>query len=139
MSWLSQRRIHCASKSADNLLSSFDLIDVAEQQTSELSSGKRKRLEIALALATEASLILLDEPMAGLSEPERQRVGKMMRDVAAEHSVVFVEHDIDMVMSLSDHVFVLHNGQIIASGSPEQVRSNQTVKRVYLERDISHA
>jgi ABC-type branched-subunit amino acid transport system ATPase component len=123
---------------AQALLDKFGLSAHANDDTSTLAHGTQKLLEIALALSIRASLLLLDEPMAGLAPQERSELASTIRALTDGRAVVIVEHDIDMVMSLADTVSVLHNGELIASGSPDEVRANELVQRVYLHREKPH-
>lgn len=90
-------------------------------------------------LANSSRLLLLDEPMAGLAAHERAELADLIRALAQERAVVFVEHDIDMVMALADRVTVLHNGRILAEGTPAEIRSNALVREAYLHREAVHA
>jgi ABC-type branched-subunit amino acid transport system ATPase component len=120
---------------AEALLRRFGLAACGNLQTSTLAHGTQKLLEIALALSIRSSLLLLDEPMAGLAPQERAELASTIRSLAEGRAVVLVEHDIDMVMSLADTVSVLHNGELIATGTPDEVRANALVQRVYLHRE----
>jgi ABC-type branched-subunit amino acid transport system ATPase component len=89
-------------------------------------------LEIAIALATDAKLLLLDEPLAGLAEADREVVGALIRQLATTHAVLLIEHDIDRVLALSDRITVLHQGRVIADGKPAEVASNPDVITAYM-------
>jgi ABC-type branched-subunit amino acid transport system ATPase component len=115
------------------------LVEWERHETTVLAHGIQKRLEIALALANSSRLLLLDEPMAGLAAHERAELADLIRALAQERAVVFVEHDIDMVMALADRVTVLHNGRILAEGTPAEIRSNALVREAYLHREAVHA
>lgn len=117
---------------ARQLLDDAGLSDLAGEETTSLSHGLQKHLEIALALANEATLLLLDEPMAGMAANERVELARKIRGLAGQRTIVFVEHDIDMVMTLADRVTVLHNGSIVAEGTPAEVRADATTQQVYL-------
>ncbi|MBS0531351.1 MAG: ABC transporter ATP-binding protein [Proteobacteria bacterium] len=131
--WLSPGPMRKVRNEADEILKAMDLFDVAEADTAELSHGLQKHLEIALALANSSRLLLLDEPMAGMSISERAALAARVRELAKDRAIVLVEHDIDMVMSLADTVTVLHNGAVIASGDPAEVRANSMAQSVYLQ------
>jgi ABC-type branched-subunit amino acid transport system ATPase component len=124
---------------ARQLLASHGLIEWERHETTVLAHGMQKRLEIALALANPSRLLLLDEPMAGLAAHERAELGGVIRALAQERAVVFVEHDMDMVMALADRVTVLHNGRILAEGTPAEIRANALVRKAYLHREAVHA
>ena len=98
----------------------------------ELSHGEQRQLELALALTGEPTLLLLDEPGAGLSAAERAAVGRIIRDIPPEVTLVLIEHDMDLALSLVDHVVCLHNGRVIAHGMPDQIRQDDAVQEVYL-------
>ena len=124
---------------ARELLAKHGLVEWERHETTVLAHGIQKRLEIALALANSSRLLLLDEPMAGLAAHERAELADLIRALAQERAVVFVEHDIDMVMALADRVTVLHNGRILAEGTPAEIRSNALVREAYLHREAVHA
>ena len=117
---------------ADLALEAAGLSDVAQQESIRISHGLQKHLEIALALANESRVLLLDEPMAGMSSRERADLRERLRALAGPRTIVFVEHDMEMVMSLADLVTVMHNGSIIAEGTPEQVRQSAAAQTAYL-------
>lgn len=130
--WLSKGRAADRARDADRVLDAAGLGGIAEFESTSISHGMQKRLELALCLACESELLLLDEPMAGMSTSERGDLRDLLRGMTPRRTVVFVEHDMDMVMTLADRVTVLHNGSVIADGKPEEVRSNEMVRRVYL-------
>jgi branched-chain amino acid transport system ATP-binding protein len=104
-----------------------------EQFAGQLSGGQRKLLEMARALMTEPELIMLDEPMAGVNPALKQSLLEHVKSLRAEgRSVIFVEHDMDMVFDISDWVVVMAEGRVIAEGTPEQVGQNQAVIDAYL-------
>ena len=99
----------------------------------ELAFGQRRMVELARALASEPELLLLDEPASGLNTREKQDLGELIRKIRATGvTVLLVEHDMSMVMRLSDAVVVLHNGGKIAEGTPAEIQNNQRVIQVYL-------
>ena len=97
-----------------------------------LSHGERKQLEVALALACRPRLLLLDEPAAGMSPAESRRLVELLAGLPSEITVLFVEHDLDLVFELADAVTVLHLGKVLLSGSPEQIRASEAVREAYL-------
>jgi branched-chain amino acid transport system ATP-binding protein len=97
-----------------------------------LSHGERKQLELALALACRPRLLLLDEPAAGMSPAESRRLVELLAGLPSEITVLFVEHDLDLVFELADAVTVLHLGKVLLSGSPEQIRASDAVREAYL-------
>jgi branched-chain amino acid transport system ATP-binding protein len=98
----------------------------------DLAHGEQRQLEFGLALATDARLLLLDEPMAGMGSDESQRMVKLIAQLRGVVSVLLVEHDMDAVFRLADRISVLVAGRIIATGEPDAIRSNVEVKRAYL-------
>ena len=100
----------------------------------ELSYGMQKQLELAIALAARPRLLLLDEPTAGMSPQETTRAIALIRDIVRARglTLLFTEHDMAVVFGIAQRISVLHHGEIIASGSPEAVRSDPEVRRVYL-------
>ncbi|HUD60559.1 MAG TPA: branched-chain amino acid ABC transporter ATP-binding protein/permease [Acetobacteraceae bacterium] len=115
-----------------SLLAAVGLEDRAAEPCANLSHGERRLLEIAISLATDAKLLLLDEPLAGLAEVDREVVGALIRQLAATHAVLLIEHDIDRVLALSDRITVLHQGRVIADGKPAEVASNPDVITAYM-------
>ena len=97
-----------------------------------LSHGEKRQLELAIALATEPKLLLLDEPLAGTGHEESERVVTMLRRLKGRYGIMLIEHDMEAVFALADRVSVLVYGRVIASGSPEEVRANAEVRTAYL-------
>jgi branched-chain amino acid transport system ATP-binding protein len=97
-----------------------------------LAHGEQRQLEVGLALATNARLLLLDEPMAGMGPEESERMVALIGRLKGSLSVLLVEHDMDAVFRLADRISVLVNGRVIASGAPAEIRANEEVKRAYL-------
>ncbi len=112
----------------------FGLEDSAYELASSLPYGKRRKLELARALATEASLLLLDEPAAGLNPRETTELTELIRKLRNDFhvSILLIEHDMSLVMNLCERVIVLNFGKIIAQGSPSEVKNNQDVIEAYL-------
>jgi branched-chain amino acid transport system ATP-binding protein len=99
---------------------------------SALSHGERRALEIAMCLATEPSVLLLDEPLAGMGAEESQQVLRLMRELKPQRAILLVEHDMDAVFAVADVITVMADGTVIASGSPETVRNDRGVREAYL-------
>jgi branched-chain amino acid transport system ATP-binding protein len=138
--WLVHSGRRRIEEAAIQLLDRHGLSRFADKPTTSLAHGLQKRLEIALSLANRSSLLLLDEPAAGLTAHERTELASMIRSLARERAVVIVEHDIDMVMSIADRISVLHNGRLIAEGSPEEIKADRLVREVYLHTgETQHA
>lgn len=102
----------------------------------ELAHGEQRSLEIAMALAADPKLLLLDEPTAGMSPEETREMMTLIAKLAADRTVVLVEHKMKLVMGLAERVIVLHHGELLAEGTPEEIRNNEQVKRVYLGQGI---
>ncbi|HWI39721.1 MAG TPA: ABC transporter ATP-binding protein [Burkholderiales bacterium] len=119
---------------AKKLLALVGLVGDPAHAASTLSHGDRKKLELAVALANEPRLLFLDEPTAGMAANERLEAIRMVRRIADERelTVVFTEHDMQVVFAVADRISVLHHGSIIAEGKPEEVRRSEDVQRVYL-------
>ncbi len=114
------------------LLSLFDLWSKRDEQINKISYGEQRKLEIALCLASDPRLLLLDEPSAGLTTSERQAVMEMIRNLPPDIAVIIVDHDMDLVFGLANRIIVLHFGQIIAEGTPEEIQAHPKVKEVYM-------
>jgi branched-chain amino acid transport system ATP-binding protein len=126
------RRRPAVRARADELLVRVGLAGRGDVGVPQLAHGERKQLEVALALACRPSLLLLDEPAAGMSAAERARLVALLADLPREVTVLFVEHDLDVVFALADAVTVLHLGEVLLSGSPHEVRASAAVREAYL-------
>ena len=124
--------LHGLNGAAWALLDQVGLADRAAAHASGLSHGDQRLLEIGIVLATEPELLLLDEPLAGLAPAERTRVAEMIRRLAGRVTVILIEHDIDRVLAISDRIAVLHQGRVIAEGTPGDVQRNPEVQAAYL-------
>jgi branched-chain amino acid transport system ATP-binding protein len=101
-----------------------------------LAHGEQRQLEIAMALATRPRLLLLDEPVAGMGLDESARMVELLRGLRGRHTIVLVEHDMDVVWALADRISVIVYGRVIASGAPEAIRANAEVRRAYLGEEV---
>ena len=115
----------------DELLARFFLTEKRHYQVAELSHGEQRRLEVAVALACKPKVLLLDEPTQGMSHGDTQDTAALIKSLADDVTILLIEHDIGLVMSLSDHVIVMHQGQAIADGAPAAVRNNPAVQAAY--------
>jgi len=117
---------------ADVLLDRVGLAHLRDKTAADLAHGQQRALEIAMALASEPTLLLMDEPTAGMSPVETGVMMDLIRALSAERTIILVEHKMKLVMGLCDRLIVLHHGEFLAEGTPEQIRSNAEVRRVYL-------
>ena len=116
------------------LLEILELADLRDETASNLPYGKQRRLEIARALATEPSLLLLDEPAAGMNPQETAELTAFIKQIRDDFklTVFMIEHHVDLVMEISDRIYVLDFGKLIAAGTPDEVQNNQRVIDAYL-------
>ena len=117
---------------AEQLLTQFNLTDVMHQRTEHLAYGKRRLLEMAIALACEPKVLLLDEPVAGVPAGERDELLQTVAKLPADVSVVLIEHDMDLVFNFADRITVLVNGAVLTEGTPQAIAHDPQVKAVYL-------
>jgi branched-chain amino acid transport system ATP-binding protein len=117
---------------ADELLALVGLWESRERTAKSLGHGEQRALEIGMALASRPRLLLLDEPTAGMSPEETRVMMDLIVKLARERTVILVEHKMKLVMGISDRILVLHHGELLAEGTPAQVRRDEAVKRVYL-------
>ena len=117
---------------ATAILERIGLAGEAETVTENLSHGEKRSLEIGVALAGDPDLLLLDEPTAGVSSEGVDEVVALIEDVAEDHSVMLIEHNMEVVMDISDRIAVLHRGELIADGPPEDVQGDEAVQEAYL-------
>lgn len=122
-----------ASHRVDELLGQFELRGKADELAGYLSHGEQRRLEIAVSLASRPRMLLLDEPTQGMSHTDTRETESLIRGLSRDHglSILLVEHDVDLVMQLSDRVVVMHQGQKLAEGTPTEVRANPAVQAAY--------
>ena len=102
-----------------------------------LAHGEQRALEVGLALATQPKLVLLDEPMAGMGPEDSQRMIALIERIRSRVTVLLVEHDMDAVFRLADRISVMVNGRVIATGSPEEIRTNAEVRKAYLGDEVA--
>jgi len=116
----------------EQLLEQFHLTTVRDQPTRVLAYGQRRLLEIAIALACEPRVLLLDEPVAGVPPGEREELLRTVAGLPADVSVLLIEHDMDLVFSFASRMTVLVNGAVLTEGTPDEISANEQVKAVYL-------
>ena len=120
------------NQETDAIVERLGLNEVAGQVVSNLAYGDQRLVEVGIALASNPKVLLLDEPTAGMSPKETRQIARLIRALSKEVAVVLVEHDVELVMTISDRLSVLHQGGIIAEGTPQEISSNQDVKDAYL-------
>ncbi len=127
------------SRETEEVLRMVGLLERRDTPAGELSHGEQRELEIALTMATSPELILLDEPTAGLNSEETRRAVGLIRRVTEGRTLVMVEHDMEVVFNLADRISVIYYGRVLATGSPDEIRRSEEVKRAYLGRKSSVA
>jgi len=125
-------RMEHVTKETEYILERINLMNERDVRASALSYGKHRALEISLALATDPELVLLDEFAAGMSRDETHDAVELIRKLTVGKTLVIIEHDMDVVFNLADRITVLHYGRILATGTPDEIRRNQSVKNAYL-------
>ena len=118
---------------AREMLDAVGLLAKEDELAANLSHGEQRNLEIGVALATEPQLLCLDEPTAGMSVTETHATVELIRRIAANHTIMIVEHDMEVVMGLANTITVLHYGQVLAEGAPAEIQANPRVQEVYLK------
>jgi branched-chain amino acid transport system ATP-binding protein len=122
------------------ILEQLDLLGIKDNVVKALSHGDRKILDLAMALTTKPEILLLDEPTSGLAGGEQARMVELIAEnLRKKIKLVIVEHDMDVVFSLSDHIMVLNQGKKLAYGTPQEIAENDEVQKAYLGGDRSHA
>jgi branched-chain amino acid transport system ATP-binding protein len=130
--WRPRDSLPGLTEQADELLALVGLWQSRERTAKTLAHGEQRALEIGMALASRPRLLLLDEPTAGMSPEETRVMMDLIVKLAVERTVILVEHKMKLVMGISDRILVLHHGELLAEGTPSQVRQDEAVKRVYL-------
>ncbi len=130
--WRSSRVLDQLNDRALELLEAVGLADFSEVTAAELPYGRKRALEIATTLALEPEMMLLDEPMAGMGREDIDRISQLIRRVAANRTILMVEHNLNVVADLSDTITVLQRGEVLAEGSYEQVSRNPEVIEAYM-------
>ena len=125
-------RVAAANERAERALELAGLQERRQHIAGAASHGEQRQLEIAMTLATDPQVLLLDEPLAGMGTAEAERMVALLLRLKQEHAMMLVEHDMDAVFTLADHLTVMVNGQVIASGTPAQVRADPSVQSAYL-------
>jgi branched-chain amino acid transport system ATP-binding protein len=121
-----------ANQQTEEVLEEIGLNDVKDLPTKNLSYGDKRVLEVGIALASRPELLLMDEPTSGLPASETERIKEFIKKISSRLTVVVIEHDMDIVFTISDAIIVLHQGEIIAQGTPDQIKANSLVQEAYL-------
>jgi branched-chain amino acid transport system ATP-binding protein len=130
--WRSTDRYPQATARALGALGEVGLGDKAGQPAGQISHGEQRQLELAIALAAKPKLLLLDEPAAGLSADETQRMVALVRRLKGRYTILLIEHKMDVIMTISDRITVMHFGRVIAEGPPGEIQRDAEVRRAYL-------
>jgi branched-chain amino acid transport system permease protein len=126
------RKVAGLKERVDETLAQVHLADRADLPVSELAYGEKRRLEIGLALATAPSLLLLDEPLAGMSPRERAETVKLLKAIGRDRTMVVIDHDMDALFELAERITVLQEGRVLVEGTPAEIKSNEVVQDAYL-------
>jgi urea transport system ATP-binding protein len=137
--WSLARRRRGVSDAVAEALETTELGPLADSPAGVLSHGQRQWLEIGMLLTQGPKLLLLDEPVAGMSKDERERTGELLTSVARDHTVIVIEHDMEFLRRYASQVTVLHEGKVLIEGSVDQIRDDPRVQEVYLGRKPSDA
>jgi branched-chain amino acid transport system ATP-binding protein len=137
--WLSRTMRQSVARQIDELLTVVDLVPKADRVVGELAHGDQRVVEIALALAMNPRLLLLDEPTAGMGDAETEHMVALIRRLHDERklSILFIEHDMGIVFGLSQHITVLDQGRVLAEGAPAEISANERVRAAYLGEEAA--
>ena len=130
--WESAQACRTSTGRAKAAIERAGLTAFAQRTAASLSHGQKRQLEIAMCLATEPRVLLLDEPLAGMGPEESHRMLDLLRELKTGHAILLVEHDMDAVFAVADRITVMVNGAVIATGTPDEVRTNRDVQAAYL-------
>jgi branched-chain amino acid transport system permease protein len=128
----SLRKIRGLEEQVAHTLELVDLVARRDTPVSQLAYGEKRRLEIGLALASSPSLLLLDEPLAGMSPRERVQTVELLKSIGKGRTMIVIDHDIDSLFELAERVTVLQEGRVLVEGTPDEIKSNAAVQEAYL-------
>lgn len=137
--WANRNRLHDLDEKADIALNAVGLHSRRDAVAKFLAHGQQRALEIAVALVADPELLLLDEPTAGMGPEETKDMVALIERLAAQRTILLVEHKMKMILGLSDRILVLHHGKMIADGSPQHIQADPEVRRVYLGQSHGYA
>jgi ABC-type branched-subunit amino acid transport system ATPase component/ABC-type branched-subunit amino acid transport system permease subunit len=124
--------LEAINREAQRIVDQVGLTGLQDQIAANISHGDQRLLEIGITLAMQPELLMLDEPLAGLAAQERVKTAGLIRSLAGEHTVILIDHDIDQILNISDQITVLHQGKVIAEGSPDEIKANPLVQEAYI-------
>ena len=128
----SVRRIAGLSEQVEHTLALVNLTERADWPVASLAYGEKRRLEVGLALASSPSLLLLDEPLAGMSPLERVEMVQLLKSISQGRTMIIIDHDMDSLFELVERVTVLQEGRVLVEGTPAEIKGNKTVQEAYL-------
>jgi branched-chain amino acid transport system ATP-binding protein len=135
--WRNIERLADARARTEEILTQINLIDRWNMPAGMLAYADQRALEIGLAIASEAEILLLDEPMAGMSHAESQHMVALIRKVSEKRTLLMIEHDMGVVFDLADRISVLVYGELVASDTPERIKANAAVQQAYLGTEVA--
>ncbi|WP_144901006.1 ABC transporter ATP-binding protein [Halobellus captivus] len=132
--WMSSDALTTTLEKTDQLMADLELSELSDVRADALSHGDQRKLEMGLALAVEPDLILLDEPTAGMGKQESVQMMNLIQRIVNDRDIklILIEHDIEMVMQISDRITVLNRGEILAEGDPKEIQANERVQEAYI-------
>lgn len=134
--FISASRLTNTTREAEGLLDLLELGDKGHELAGNLSHGDQRYLEIGMALAAKPSLLLLDEPTAGMTPAETRTTIDLIERLRKDVTIFLIEHDIDMLLEVSDRMIVMQQGQVLAEGTPDEVKSNEAVQKAYFGEEL---
>lgn len=137
LGWIQKAsRLNAVNERAERAIALTGLLSRSNTLAGAASHGEQRQLEIAMTLATDPLVLLLDEPLAGMGQAEAENMLELLLRLKNDHAILLVEHDMDAVFAMADHLTVMVNGQVIASDSPAAVRANKDVQAAYLGEEV---
>ena len=130
--WKRAEQFAASCALADQLITRLSLQAVAQRACAELSHGQQRRLEVGMAMAGRPKVIFLDEPTSGMGIDDIADMKRLIHGLREDYTVVLIEHNMDIVMDISDRITVMQLGQILAQGKPDEIRNDERVRRAYL-------